>query len=350
MKLGKLNKKYLNHFLLQKLGRTRTNVIKGASFGVDTAIIDLGRDQRLIVSSDPATYIPSLGLKESAWLTVILSANDIATSGLLPQYAQFVLHLSKTISRKDFESYWYYIHEICSDIGIAITGGHTGFDFVENTTLSGGVTMFALGEAKEIKSAAYAVLNDDIILTKTAALSGSAILAKSFPKYVKSNLGLNYYNVLKNSFYDTSVLKEVHVLRNEPSVYQGVNAMHDVTEGGVLVAIYELSYASKLGVKIDKNAIFIDEEQKAICDLFAISPYRTLASGCLLITCDKEYTNAILNLLKNHNIPAGVVGELKPIEEGRKIIDMHNNMQELEYWESDPYWNAFSEALNNQLN
>ncbi len=90
---GKINSQLFSEIVQPKSGRQRSDVVKGPKFGVDTSVIDLGNGNGLAISSDPLSLIPSLGLKESAWLTVHLLANDMATTGFAPQYAQFVLNL-----------------------------------------------------------------------------------------------------------------------------------------------------------------------------------------------------------------------------------------------------------------
>src|SRR5699024_11918658 len=57
----------------------------------------------------------SLGLKESAWLTVHLMANDIATTGFAPEYVQFVLNLPSDFSTQLFKEYWQYVHQFCKE-------------------------------------------------------------------------------------------------------------------------------------------------------------------------------------------------------------------------------------------
>ncbi|MDZ7683413.1 MAG: hypothetical protein U5J63_17310 [Fodinibius sp.] len=80
---GKIGSKLFHEILQPQSGRQRDEVVKGPRFGVDTAVIDLGDGKGLATSSDPLSLIPSLGLKESAWLSVHLLANDMATTGLL---------------------------------------------------------------------------------------------------------------------------------------------------------------------------------------------------------------------------------------------------------------------------
>src|SRR5664279_3098521 len=93
---GKISANTFKDLVFNSCGYHRDEVLVGPQFGVDTAIIDIGNSNVLAVSSDPLTLIPSLGLKESAWLSVHLLANDMATTGFAPQFAQFVLNLPVT--------------------------------------------------------------------------------------------------------------------------------------------------------------------------------------------------------------------------------------------------------------
>ena len=61
--------------------------------------------------------------------------------------------------------------------------------------------------------------------------------------------------------------------------------MHDVTEGGILGAVYEMSLASGLGFEIYPDSIPIDNSTKLICAKLSINPLKLIGSGSLLITC-----------------------------------------------------------------
>lgn len=345
---GKIDKTKITALFSDKRGKASANIQQGPAFGVDTGIISLSEDKSLVIASDPASFIPSLGIKESAWLTVNLTANDVATSGYLPKYAQFVLNLPHTMTDQELTIYWRYIHQFCLELGISITGGHTGFDDIGASTLAGGTTMFTVADTTKVKTSALAGLHQKLILTKSTAFSSSAILAKSFPNHTKAHLGNEMYKTLERSFYQTSIFPEIQILKENPDILEGVSAMHDVTEGGALGAVYELCEASKVGVKINKEAIPVGHAQHNICQLFQINPLRALGTGSLLIACDKKVSMPILNEFHNKGISAAVIGETRPVEEGKQITTPQD-IQQLTYWDKDPYWEAFFKALENQL-
>src|SRR5690625_7412099 len=103
---GKIGMDPFRQLRLPYSGKVRKEVVKGPAFGVDTAVIDLGNNLGLAVSSDPLSLIPSLGLRESAWLSVQLLVNDKATTGFPPQFAQLLLNLSPDTDREQFRDHW----------------------------------------------------------------------------------------------------------------------------------------------------------------------------------------------------------------------------------------------------
>ena len=88
----------------------------------------------------------------------------------------------------------------------------------------------------------------------------------------------------------------------------GAHAMHDVTEGGVFGAVWELAAQTHCGAVVDLAAIPVRAETKAICAALGIDPYRLIASGSMLIACpDGE---RMCRALEAAGIPAAVIGRI----------------------------------------
>ena len=62
--------------------------------------------------------------------------------------------------------------------------------------------------------------------------------------------------------------------------------MHDVTEGGLFGALYELMSSMKKGCIINYNDIKINSITKKICTNYNLDPARLLSSGCLVFISD----------------------------------------------------------------
>ncbi|QNF32828.1 AIR synthase [Adhaeribacter swui] len=344
---GKITQSDFDDIFAARLGHARTEVSTGPGFGVDVALIDLPNNQAMAVTSDPLSLIPSLGLAESAWLSVHLMANDMATTGLAPQFGQFVLNLPPWLSPTDFQTYWNYIHQFCTDIKVAITGGHTGVIEGQNSTIAGGGTFITVGEKSKMLVSKNARVGDVILVTKQCAISSTAILAMSFPETVKAKLGTEVYQQACDLFYQTSSLPEALLAAQFNQETSLVSAMHDVTEGGVLGAVYEMAVASGNGVLIENFKIPVDIVQQEVCRLFSLDPRYCIGAGAMLLTVKKGSENEIISALTQQNILATVIGVMVDQTEGLQILEATGEKEPLIYQQKDPYWAAFFTALQN---
>lgn len=344
-KIGKLDHLLFEDFIKDKCGKKREEVLAGPGFGIDVSVVHLNHDHVMALTSDPLSLIPTLGLEESAWLSVHLMANDMATTGFAPMYAQFVLNLPTYITKHDFQKYWEYIHQFCEKIGVAITGGHTGFIENQNSTIAGGGTFITIAAKDKVKLSKMAKAGDSILMTKTAALSSSAILAMSFPETVQQKAGKEIYHLACESFYQTSSLKEA--LISVETCNTGVTAMHDVTEGGIVGAVYEMAIASGNGVEIWNDKIAIGETQKEICKIFDLDPKHCIGAGSMIISCEKEQVSPLITRLKEENIACAEIGRFTEKQNGLKIITKEKT-EDLIYYHEDPYWKSFFKALQLQ--
>ncbi|MBE9583267.1 AIR synthase [Mucilaginibacter sp. JRF] len=337
---GKISGGGFDELILPRLGFARSYITRGPAFGVDVSVVDIGNGMGLAMTSDPLSLIPSLGMAESAWLSVHLMANDMATTGHSPMYAQMVLNLPPGLSVEDFTTYWEHVHRYCKAIGVAITGGHTGSIEGQNSTIAGGGTMLLTAPLDQIMVSDRANAGDVIIVTKECALSSAAILAMSFPETVKNRLGKEVYDQCCALFYQTSSLTDALA-----AVGTGqVTAMHDVTEGGVLGAVYEMAVASGLGVRIRNEDLPSGIAQQRVTTLFGIDERFCIGAGAMIIAVSPGSEKQVLSALAAEQIKGTVIGEFTDKEQGSRLIN-NGREEQMPYYEKDPYWAAFFGAL-----
>ncbi|MGN6492928.1 MAG: AIR synthase-related protein [Agriterribacter sp.] len=340
---GKITHHTFETFIAHHSGFRRNEVTAGPAFGVDVSIVALPGNMSMALTSDPLSLVPSLGLAESAWLSVHLMANDMATTGFAPKYGQFVLNLPSTFSKDDFKIYWNHIHQYCADIGVAITGGHTGFVEGQNSTIAGGGTFVTVAPTRKLLVSKNALAGNAILLTKSCAISSAAILAMSFPETVKNRAGSAIYNQACESFYQTTSLKDGLIAAGDNEKLQAVTAMHDVTEGGVLGAVYELAIASGNGAIVYNDALPINEVQATVCNIFDLDPRYCIGAGAMLIACKSEYAEQVTTSLQQKNIPCTKIGVLCNHSKGINLVEDGRQVS-ITYGEADPYWAAFFKA------
>ena len=83
--------------------------------------------------------------------------------------------------------------------------------------------------------------------------------------------------------------------------------MHDVTEGGIFGALWELAEASGIGLEIDLKKIPVRQETIEICEFFGLNPYELISSGCMLMAASDG--NLLVRELEKEGIPAVVIGK-----------------------------------------
>ncbi|WP_428657499.1 AIR synthase family protein [Runella sp.] len=346
---GKITDEDFKNLIYPFCGTTRKEVKVGPGFGTDISIIDLPNGFEMALTSDPLSYIPSLGLEESAWLSVHLMANDMATTGIAPHYAQFILNLPNHVSEADFQTYWQHIHTFCQTIGVAITGGHTGRFKGIDSTIAGGGTMIAVAEKGKMLCSRFAQPGNDIVVTKQAALIATSILARSFPNTVKNKCGTEVFQQAIELFYQTSSLKEgLTAAAFNENEGPAVTAMHDVTEGGILGALYEMAVASQCGLEVNADLLPIGDAAKSVCALFNIAPFYSVGAGSMIIAVKPDKTAGLLRKLNEEGISATKVGSFTSIEKGIQIHD-HGTFSPLIPPPTDPYWAAFFDGLTKGL-
>jgi hydrogenase maturation factor len=223
------------------------------------------------------------------------------------------------------------------ELGMAIVGGHCESTPGLRNPIVVGCAM-GVTEKGQYVTAAGAKAGDRLLMTKTAGIEGTAILASDRKEKLKRTLVPSALKRAQEFFTKISVTKEALTAYRSG----GVHAMHDPTEGGIAGGIHEIADASNLGFRIYEERIPIAQETLQICQVFKINPLYLIASGSMLIATRPELTETILGNLRKKEIPATIVGEFLSSPEKRTIIRKNGTEQELERPVSDQLWAALA--------
>src|SRR5690349_15024364 len=189
MKLGKPSSRVMSNTIFMLKGRESRKVLVGPRLGLDVSVIEMGRDKVLIVNCDPISFIPHLGPKDSAVMSIAEVASDVATSGIAPSFVMFDLNLPPQFSDSLLRAYWRSIHQTCKDRGISIVGGHTGRFEGCDYSIVGSATMWTTAGKNDYLTSSMARDGDDLIFTKAAAYGATSVLTRAFSKTVRKYLG-----------------------------------------------------------------------------------------------------------------------------------------------------------------
>jgi hydrogenase maturation factor len=183
------------------------------------------------------------------------------------------------------------------------------------------------------------------MMTKGVAIATTGILSRVFPQTVKKTFGFDFLKKAQRYLDDFSVVEDALISATVGLRDDGVTSMHDVTEGGLLGALYELSEASNTGLEVDLSKVIVTEEAKQICQLFKISPYTTLSEGTLLLTVKAEMASAVQQVLDLKGIKNAAIGKITDAQQDRWIIG-EDKRELLKKPAADPYWKAYWTACH----
>lgn len=322
MKIGKLTNEQLSDLVLSRLPALSSSTVVGSDIGADCAWIDLG-EQMMVISSDPVTA----GGMESGTLTVHVSCNDIAACGVRPTGILIDIIAPPSCNPEDISKIVEDASREAKKIGVDIVGGHTEVSESVNTFIVISTAFGLVGKDHPVPLG-HAVAGDSLILTKTCGIEGSYIAAKEHSSKLASvpaellDKAASYSSlisvvpegVITGNLFSTSGAKNDRGYR-----LCAADLLHDVTEGGVLGAAYEMAHISGLGITVDERLIPITEETQMICDTLNINPFRLISSGSLLIATPEP--DRVLEALTKENVQACVIGRFTEKEEGFIRID-----------------------------
>lgn len=313
MEVGKVPNSVLQKIILDKIKYNRNEVLIRPKIGEDCCAIDFG-DNVCVMSSDPITGATN----EIGRLAVHVGCNDIASCGVEPLGILVTILAPEETTENDLDIIMSQICETANSLNVDILGGHTEITKAVNRCV---LITTAVGKVlkKSLVTTSGAQPGDMVILTKSAGIEGTAIIAHDREEELYSKMDPNTIQKAKGFMNLISVVKE-GVIAGE----FGVSSMHDVTEGGVLGAVWEVTEASGVGAMIYQELIPVKEETKKICEFYNINPLKLISSGCMIITCKEG--DKLVEIMKNHDITASVIGMIT--EEKEKVL-CHNKACQL---------------------
>ncbi|MBI5576369.1 MAG: hydrogenase [Deltaproteobacteria bacterium] len=327
---GKLPPGLLERRIFRHLGTRRKEVVVGPSIGVDGAAVRVGG--RILVSSmDPITG----AMEQIGWLAVNINANDVATFGVRPAWFSSCLLFPEHATEAIVGTVCRQIDRAARKLGMAVIGGHSEVTPGLTFPIAVGCCM-GMTERGRYVTAGGAQPGDNLILTKSAGMEGTAILATDRRPLLAGSLG---NSVVKKA---AAFLRRISVVEDALLAYGtgGVTAMHDPTEGGVANGIHEMADASKKGFRIFEEKIPIAEETGRICGFFRIDPLCLIASGSLLIAAERNSSGKVVNILRKSGIAAAVIGSILSSQRKRRIVRRNGEEEELVRPASDHLWRA----------
>lgn len=297
MKIGKVPENVLKRSVFKQIHTKRPEVVLGAGVGEDCAAIKLAPDETLVLSTDPITGTT----QDIGTLAIQITVNDLASAGAEPVGVLLTVLLPESVEEPELRQMMAQVEAACAKAGVQVMGGHTEVTAVVTRPV---ISVCGVGKVKDGKliSTAGARPGMDILVTKWIGIEGTAILAKEKEEELLTKFSAPFVAKAKALDVYISVQSEAAV-----AVRSGVSAMHDVTEGGIFGALWEMAEASGVGLEIDMKKIPVRQETVEVCEFFGLNPYQLISSGCMLMAATDG--NLLVRELMKAGIPATIIGK-----------------------------------------
>ena len=304
LETGKLDSELLKEIVFDTIKYRRPEIITRPGIGEDCAEIDFG-ESICTVSTDPITA----SVKDIGRLSIHISCNDIASNGVQPLGIMLSVLLPVGTTEDDVRKIMEQAAKAAEQMEVEIIGGHTEITEAVNKPV---ITSTAIGRDVKDGKTRDAEPGDLIFVTKTVGIEGTGLIASE-----RDDIG----NILNEEEieYAKSMLDRVSVVSEGVAAGKiGFKAMHDITEGGVLGAVWEMATVTGLGAEIKRDAIPIDPVTEKVCAGYGVDVLRLISSGSMLIIASPDKEEELRKNIKEISV-IGIITDQGITMDGEEI-------------------------------
>jgi hydrogenase expression/formation protein HypE len=240
-------------------------------------------------------------------LAVHGTVNDLAVGGARPMFLSAAFILEEGLPLGDLKRIVASMRSACAEAGVSLVTGDTK------------VVDRGKGDGVFIATSGIGMVPEGINLSIAAARPGDRILVSGTLgdhgiAIMSVREGIEFETVLESDSAPLCDLTRV-MLDACPSI----RCMRDPTRGGVSSAMNELADGSRVGVRLDENAIPVRPEVQAACAMLGLDPLYVANEGKLVAVVPPEHAERLLDVMRGHPLgrDAAIIGT---------IVDEHAGM------------------------
>ena len=243
-------------------------------------------------------------------LSICGTVNDLACMGAKPLYLTCAFVIEEGFPMEKLEEIVSAMEKTATEAGVHIVSGDTkvaGKGQVDGVF----ITTTGMGQIEDGVNVGgtLAHLGDAIIVTGDVGRHGCTILLAREDFGIDADVTSDCAPLWGTVQDILSVTKDVHVIR-------------DATRGGVGTVLYEIAEQSKTGIRLNAEAIPVQDSVKGVCGMLGLEPLYLACEGRLVIFAPKENAEAIVAKLREgkYSSEAAIIGEVTEEMPGRVVV------------------------------
>ena len=329
MRTGKLAQAPLKRAVLRQLN-TQSGQAKGTAsdeYGADCAFL-----QQVAGAVSAYTAVSAApGFRERPEALVVAAANNLFASKAVPQALMIHAVIPTEYEEEALKEDMRRIAKSAEAQKMRIIGGHTE---VSRDVSRPWYHMTGIGFTPASDDENILKPGQELIVTKQIALAGTAALAFSFEEELSKRFPVSIIDRAKEFEKLMSVAAEAQAASRF-----GPCAMHDLSQGGIFTALWEMAERAGVGLEVDLKRIPVKQETIELCEYFDINPYNLYSAGALLIGTDRP--EMMVDALAKAGVEAAVIGRVT--DENGRVIRNGEEMRFLDRPHQEEWYRRFEE-------
>jgi hydrogenase expression/formation protein HypE len=245
-------------------------------------------------------------------LAVNGTVNDVAMCGAIPEYISLGFIIEEGLEMAQFLRVVESVKRAAEKAGVQVVTGDTkvvesgkGDKIFINTTGIGNPHPKAQISMDRVRG------GDQILVSGPIAAHGMAILSE--------REGLEFESEIQS---DTACLN--HLVRDLLDEFgPEIHLLRDPTRGGLSGVCSEIAQDSNLGILLRENALPLDKQVAAACEILGLDPLYVANEGVFCAIVSPAASAAVLEFMQQHpdGSRAALVGELREAHPGKVVME-----------------------------
>lgn len=309
MEQGTLGELYLTRSVTKHIRKNNKAVVIGAGVGKDYSMVRTA-DDRLLLSE---------GMGETPLVAWVKALNNMATSGGGVAGVRVCYMLPEGTEEIMLKEYAATFNALADSQGIQIIGGNTR---VSSAYLRPSFLVEVIGSISGDNILPFKAKPDyQVVMVGYTGVLGTNLIVDSLYDELRKRFAASYVAGCKFSEEEYYIAPKVNEIKKCIPDY-GIVYIHDISQGGVYGALWQLGVALNMGVEAEHKSIPVRQETIEICNYFDINPYMLDGTGAFLVVAKEG--ELVADRLRQLGYMASVIGRLTENKDRVVVLNSEN--------------------------
>lgn len=276
MKIGNISQTVLKRSVLKQLKAKREESLLSPSVEEMCAGILVGAEDATLVSS-ATVYGDEKDLGDYG---IAKAVNDVVSRNGNPIGVELSIQLPPYAYESRLKSMVSHMEACCERNHLQILGIKVTVCPVVNSAVIHATAIGSVSRERVLQTN-MAKPDMDIVLLGSVGTEGALRILNKKKEEIEQRFIPSFFGGLLKYKERLLPIQEMKL-----AIEEGAVALHQLGDGGILAALWELGEAGNLGIEVDLKKMSIRQDVIEICEFVGVNPYQLSSTGSVLIITD----------------------------------------------------------------